>query len=110
MNIQNMLKQAQNMQKQMEKTQNELAQVDVTADAGNGAVSVTFDGQGKFKSIKLKAEAINPDNPSSVDEETIEMLEDLITSAITEANNKAAKLMQDKMSAVTGGIKIPGLF
>ena len=57
----------------------------------------------------MKAEAINPENPSSVDAETIEMLEDVIATAINQASDRASKEMESKMKAVTGGINIPGL-
>ncbi|MCK7484496.1 MAG: YbaB/EbfC family nucleoid-associated protein [Bacillus subtilis] len=75
-----MLKQAQEMQKQMENTQEELAKIQVTGESGGGAVVVQFNGKNEFQSIKLKPEAINAENPESVDEETIEMLEDLLSS------------------------------
>ena len=55
--------------------------MDISGEAGNGSVKVICDGKGLFKSIKLSAEAINPENPSSVSEDTIEMLEDIITTA-----------------------------
>ena len=60
--------------------------------------------------IKISKEAINPENPSSVSEDNIEMLEDLITAAINQTSTKAQKIMEEKMKAVTGGISIPGLF
>lgn len=112
MNIQKMLKQAQQMQKKMEETQNELSNINVEGIAGGGAVKVTFTGKNEFKSIKLSAEAINPENPESVDEETIEMLEDLISSAIKDANTQASNMAQQKMQSLTGGmnLNIPGLF
>ena len=110
MNIMQMMKQAQNLQKKLKDTQDELAKIDVVGEAGSGAVKVTCDGQGKFKSIKLTAEALNPENPESVDPEVVEMVEDLVTTAILKASMDATKLMEDKMKAVTGGINIPGLF
>ena len=82
MNLANMMKQAQQMQKRLQDAQKDLAATDITAQAGNGSVTVICDGHGKFKSIKLTKEAINAENPSSVDDETVEMLEDLITSAM----------------------------
>lgn len=109
MNIMQMMKQAQNIQQKLKDTQAELSKTLITGEAGSGAVVVTLDGQGKFKSIKLKAEAINSENPSSVDSETIEMLEDLISTAMNQASDKASKEMETKMKAVTGGINIPGL-
>ena len=109
MNIMNIMKQVQNAQKRAEIAQKELSALEITGESNGGYVSVTCDGQGKFKSIKIKPEAINPENPSSVDTESIEMLEDLITSAINQANDKATKEMQTKMKQITGGISIPGL-
>ena len=112
MNIQKMLKQAQMMQKQMENTQEELKNEIIEASAGGGVVSVTVNGKGEFISIKLKPEAINPENPESVDVDTIETLEDLITSAAKEAVNKSQDLAQNKLKTITGGmnLNIPGLF
>ncbi len=110
MNIMQMMKQAQNLKKRIKDTQEELAAQEVIGEAANGSVTVVFDGQGQFKSIKLKPEAINPENPSSVDNDSLEMLEDLISTAIKQASDKASNLLNQKMSAVTGGINIPGLF
>ena len=110
MNMMNMMKQAQNIQKKLKEAQDELNQTEITGEAGNGSVKVTCDGKGLFKSIKLTAEAINPDDPSSVSEDNIEMLEDLITAAINQTSTKAQKGMEDKMKSITGGISIPGLF
>jgi len=110
MNIANMMKQAQQMQKKLQDAQAELAAAEVSAETGNGAVKVVCDGQGKFKSIKLAKEAVNPENPESVDGDTLEMLEDLITTAMTQATNEASSRMESKMKSLTGGINIPGLF
>jgi len=110
MNIAAMMKQAQEMQKKLQNVQGELQAMEIAAEAGNGAVKATCDGQGKFKSIKLSKEAINPENPESVDEDTVEMLEDLITTAIMQASKEASTKMESKMKAATGGISIPGLF
>ena len=109
MNLMNIMKQVQNAQKRAESAQKELSALEITGESSGGYVKVTCDGQGKFKSIKIAPEAINAENPASVDTETIEMLEDLISSAITQANEKASKEMQAKMKQITGGISIPGL-
>ncbi len=109
MNIMQMMKQAQNIQKKLKDAQQELANTELVGEAAGGAVRVICDGQGKFKSITLKPEAINPENPSAVDNDTIEMLEDIITTAIQQASDKASKEMENKMKAATGGINIPGL-
>ena len=111
MNFANMLKQAQQMQAKLQTIQKDLANVEITAQAGDGAVTVICDGHGKFKSIKLTKQAINTENPASVDDETIEMLEDLITTAMNQATKEAAEKMQNKMKGVVpAGINIPGLF
>ncbi len=111
MNLANMMKQAQQMQKRLQDAQKDLATTDITAQTGNGSVTVICDGHGKFKSIKLTKEAINAENPASVDDETVEMLEDLITSAMKQATADADKKMKDKMKGIVPpGLNIPGLF
>ncbi len=110
MNVMQMMQNMQKMQKKLQEAQNELEKVDVTASSAGNAVEVTLNGQAKFKSIKIKPEAINPDNPGSVDSETLEMLEDLISEAINTATEKASSQMETKMKSLTGGISIPGLF
>ena len=110
MNMMQVMQQAQKMQKKLKETQGELENLEIISTAGNGAVTAVLNGQGKFKSIKLTASAINPENPSAVDSDTIEMLEDLLTQALSDATNKASSQMEAKMKAVTGGISIPGLF
>ena len=110
MNIMQIMKQAQNVQEKLKSTQEELAKLEIIGESAGGAVKVTCDGQGKFKSIKLSPEAINSENPSSVDSDTIEMLEDIISAAINQASDKAAKEMEAKMKQATGGLNIPGLF
>ena len=101
MNLMNIMKQVQNAQKRAEAVQKELAEMEITGEAANGAVKVICDGQGKFKSIKLAPEVITPDDP--------EMLEDIIATAMKQANEKASKQMGEKMKQITGGISIPGL-
>ena len=104
-----MMQQAQNIQKKLKDVQAELADSEVTGESAGGAVKVICDGQGKFKSIKISPELINPENPDSVDEDTIEMLEDAITTAIIQTAKKASDEMETKIKSVTGGISIPGL-
>lgn len=110
MNMMQMMKQAQGLQKKLKETQDELSKLEITGESAGGAVKVTCDGQGRFKSIKLTPEAINPENPSSIDTDAVEMLEDIITTAITQASKKATDEMEAKMKSITGGINIPGLF
>ena len=101
MNLMNIMKQVQNAQKRAETAQKELSALEITGEAAGGAVKVVCDGQGKFKSIKISPEVITPDDP--------EMLEDVISTAIKQANEKASKEMAAKMKQITGGISIPGL-
>ncbi len=110
MNIASMMKQAQQMQKKLQEAQTELANTEFTAVSGNGAVTAICDGQGKFKALKLTKAALNPENPDSVDNDTLEMLEDLIATAMKQATEQASTAMEAKMKSLTGGIHIPGLF
>ncbi len=113
MNMMNIVKQAQQFQKKMKDLQDELAKTDVETAAANGAVKVVYTGQAHFKSIKLSKNAISPDNPDSVSDDTLEMLEDLLNAALKEADTKATQLFEEKTGAVAKGLNlpnIPGLF
>lgn len=112
MNIMQVMKQAQDLQKKMKIAQEELSNMEVVGEAADGAAKVTCDGQGKFKSIKLSAEIFNAEHPEEVDQEYIEMVEDIVSAAILKANIEATKVMEEKMKSVTGGLNlnIPGLF
>ena len=111
-NIQQIMKQAQMMQKKAEEMQAELANITVDAQSGGGLVEVKLNGKRDFLSIKIKPEAINPDNPAAVDQDTLETLEDLIASAMKDAAQKASNVSEEKLKSITGGLnlKIPGLF
>lgn len=108
LNLGNLMKQVQSVQKRAQVAQEELSNLEVIGESSG--VRVVCDGQGKFKSIKISPEVINPENPQSVDTDLIETLEDVITTAMKQATERAAKEMEEKMRQVTGGIKIPGLF
>ena len=110
-NIQQLMKQAQAMQKKVEDMQNELKSTTIEAQSGGGVINVSVNGKGEFVSIKIKPEAINPENPSSVDTDTLETLEDLITSAMKDATTKANAIAEEKTKAITGGLnfKLPGM-
>ena len=82
MNMMQMMQQAQKMQKRFKETQDELENIEITSTAGNGAVRAVLTGKGRFKSIKLTPEAINPENPASVDADTIERLQDTMLEAL----------------------------
>ena len=98
-NMSQMLKQAQAMQAKMMQAQEELKQARVEGTAGGGMVSATVNGQGELVSVKLTPEVVNPDD--------IEMLEDLILAAVSDAANKAREMMESRMGALTGGMKLP---
>ena len=97
-----MLKQAQKMQEDMATLQEDLENREYTATAGGGAVSVTVDGKHLIKSLKISPDIIDPDDT--------EMLEDLVTVAVNEAIENAAKTAEEEMGAITGGLNIPGMF
>ena len=101
-NMNNLMKQAQRMQRQMEEGQKELETKEFTATAGGGAVEVTVTGKKEVVRVKLAEDAVDPDD--------IEMLQDLILSAINEALRQAEEDSNAQMQKVTGGMNIPGLF
>ena len=101
-NVNQMLKQAQKMQEEMAALQEDLEQREYTATSGGGLIEVTVDGKHSVKSLKIKPEAIDPEDP--------EMLEDLITVAVNEAVGSAVKASEEEMGAITGGLNMPGLF
>jgi DNA-binding YbaB/EbfC family protein len=91
----------QQLQARLAKAQEELANMTLEVSSGGGAVKVTVDGQQKIKSIKISEEVVNP--------EDVEMLEDLVLTAVSEAITKSQEAAANKMGGLTGGIKIPGL-
>ena len=97
----NMLRQAQQLQARLAKAQEELENAVVEASAGGGAVKVVVTGKLKVQSIEI--------SPDAVDPEDVEMLQDLVMAATNEALDKAQELAQSRLSAITGGMKIPGL-
>lgn len=101
-NMNQMLKQAQKMQEDMTNLQADLEQREYTATSGGGLVEVTVDGTHLIKSIKISPDAIDPDDS--------EMLEDLVTVAVNEAIGNAIKTSEEEMSAITGGLNLPGMF
>lgn len=101
-NMNAMLKQAQKMQDDMAALQSDLDEREYTATSGGGLIEVTVNGKHELKLLKIKPEAVDPDD--------VEMLEDLITVAVNEAISNAAKTAETEMSAITGGLNIPGMF
>jgi len=101
MDVGKIMKQAQKMQEQLERIQEELARKTVTASAGGGMVTVIANGKQEMISIKIAPEAVDPQD--------IAMLEDLVTAAVNEALRSAHSLMQEEMAKITGGLRIPGV-
>lgn len=100
--VPNVVKQAQLMQEKMETVQQEVEKQEVEATAGGGAVTVKMNGKKEVISVKIKPEAVDPDD--------VETLEDLITVAVNDAIKQAEALMENAMGEITGNINIPGLF
>lgn len=101
-NMNNVLKQAQKMQEEMEKVQTELEEKVIETTAGGGMVEVKLNGKKEILSIKIKPDVVDPDD--------IETLEDLIMVSVNDAIKKADDMMAEGMSSITGGLNIPGLF
>lgn len=97
----NMMKQAQQMQRRMAQLQEELENRQIEASAGGGMVTAVVSGKQQLLSLKI--------DPSAVDPEDVEMLQDLVTAAVNEAIKQSQKLAQEEMGKLTGGLNIPGL-
>ena len=100
--LQDLLKQAQKMQKKMMESQEALSQKTVEASAGGGMVKVVMNGKHEVISVTIDPEVVDPQD--------IEMLEDLVAAAVTEAANRVEEMVRDEMSSITGGIPLPGMF
>ena len=101
MDIQKLMKQAQQMQAKMEAAQEELAKKTVTAEVGGGQVIAVMNGKHELISLDIKPDAVDP--------EDVEFLQDLVLSAVNEAVRKVEALTQEEMGGAMGGMKIPGL-
>lgn len=101
-NMQGMMKKVQKMQHDMLKMQEELKNRTVEATAGGGAVTVVVTGRKTVEKVTIA--------PSAVDPEDVEMLEDLVTTAINEAMRKVDEMTEKEMGKITGGMKLPGMF
>ncbi len=101
-NMNSMIKQAQKMQEQITDLQNDIEEREFAATAGGGAVEVVVTGKKTLKSLTLKPEVVDP--------EDIEMLQDLIISAVNEAVNNVEATTENEMGKITGGVSLPGLF
>ena len=100
--MQKQLQQMQQMQRQMEALQAEIEEKEVTTTAGGGAVTAKVSGKKTLLDLKISPEAVDPDD--------VEMLQDLVISAVNEAIKKADEAAVSSMTRLTGGINIPGLF
>ena len=101
-NMQAMMKKVQKMQSDMVKMQEEMKSRTVETSVGGGAVTVVVNGKKELQSIKI--------SPSAVDPEDVEMLEDMILTAINDGMKKIDEMTEKEMSKVTGGMKLPGMF
>jgi len=96
-----LMRQAQKLQEEMAKAQEEAKKKTVEATAGGGMVTVVASGSGEIVSIKIEKDVVNPDD--------VEMLQDLILAATNEAIRRAQELVSSDMSKLTGGLNIPGM-
>lgn len=101
-NMNQMMKQVKKMQEQMLKAQEALGEKVIEGTSGGGVVTVEVNGHKKVLSITIKPEAVDPDD--------VEMLQDLVLTAVNDALSKADELANNDMGKFTGGMKIPGLF
>ena len=95
------MKQAKKMQEDMLRIQEELRDKHLEATAGGGVVKVTASGDGKIVSVEIDPEVIDPND--------VEMLQDLVLSAVNQAIEKAAEMSQAEMAKITGGLGLPGM-
>ena len=98
-NLGQMMKQAQQLQSKMNELQEQLAQTEVTGASGGGMVQVTLNGKAEVQKVKI--------DPALVDPAETEILEDLITAAFKDAKAKVEATIAERMSEVTGGLKLP---
>ena len=99
-NLGNMVKQAQKLQAQMAKLQEELAERTVTASAGGGMVQVVANGRPQIVSVTIEKEVVDPDD--------VDMLQDLVLAAVNDALGKSQEMVSTEMNKLTGGMKLPG--
>ena len=97
-----MIKQAQKMQDEITELQNDIEAREFSATSGGGVVEVVVTGAKNLKSLTIKPEAVDP--------EDVEMLQDLVISAVNEAMANVEKTTEEEMNKITGGVSLPGLF
>ena len=98
-NFNQMMKQAQAMQRKMDKATDQLAEQEVTGSAGGGMVTATATGTGDLKGITIAPQVVDPDD--------VEMLQDMVMAAVTEALRAAKEMESDVMGDITGGMNLP---
>lgn len=102
MDMNKLMKQAQQMQAKMEKMQEEMEDKTVEATAGGGVVKVVVNGKQELVDLQIDPEAVDPEDP--------EMMEDLILAAVNEGMRKVKDMVNEEMGKLTGGMNIPGMF
>jgi len=102
MNMNSLMKQAQKMQKQMAEMQEDLANKTLEVSAGGGAIKVTINGEKQIQALTISPDVVDPDD--------VEMLQDLVISAVNEAIRQMDESVNSQMSKITGGMNMPGLF
>jgi len=98
----NLLKQAQQMQQELDRANQELKAARIEGVAGGGAVRAEVDGQGEIVRVKLDKECVDPTQ--------VAMLEDLVAAAVRDAQRRSEKVRKERLSKVTGGLNLPGLY
>ena len=101
MDLSAMMKQAKKIQERLAKVQEELSEKEVEASAGGGMVTAVANGKQELLAVRI--------SPEVVDSHDIPMLEDLVTAAVNAALHSSKRLMQEEISRITGGVKIPGI-
>ncbi len=101
-NMAGMMKKVQKMQKEMKKLQEDLKKRTVETTVGGGALTLVMNGEKNVESVHI--------DPSIIDPEDAEMLEDLIVAAVNESNKKVDEMMANEMGKITGGMHLPGMF
>lgn len=94
----NLMRQAQEMQEQMKRAQEELAQAEVTGSAGGGMVEITLTGRHEVRRVKISPELLSED---------AEMLEDMVAAAFNDAVNKVSEMVKERFSGMAGGLDLP---
>ncbi|MFP3948594.1 MAG: YbaB/EbfC family nucleoid-associated protein [Gemmatimonadota bacterium] len=98
-NLQQLMQMSQKLQSKMSEIQEGLGEKEVTASAGGGMVKATADGKGRVKRVEIDRTVVDP--------EDVEMLEDLVLAAVSEAQNRAEKVYEEEMKKATGGLSLP---